>query len=101
MDYPREFDKIGGGKMIAAEIKASREVSEPLHQPHGALIPGTSYRSEAGKLFQYILTVFEAFANEACVLGRLETWTADRVDREVRQFLGTITLGARAKYDGR
>src|SRR5258708_29137179 len=60
-----------------------------------------SYRLEDGKLFQYILTVFEAFANEAGVLGGVETWTAHRVDREVRQFLGTITLGARAKYDGR
>ena len=102
MEYPKEFDKIARAKIVAAEILASREM-------YGAWLPaqsdvplaGTNYRLGTTRFFQYIMSIFAAFANEACVLGRVGVWPADRIDREAREFLRLIAIEAEAKYSER
>jgi lambda repressor-like predicted transcriptional regulator len=102
MDYPQEFDHVARAKMVAAEIEASRKASEfRPYQPSEALIPGTPFRRLNAPVFQYILTVFRAFANEACVLGRSGIWATDRIDAESREFLRVITIEAQEKYRSR
>jgi hypothetical protein len=102
MDYPREFDKATRAKLVAAEIIASRRVmmSRSLFSS-GELIVGTAFRLESSHVFQYILTMFHAFAIEACALGRNGEWTADRVDRESQKFLRLITIQAQHRYGSR
>ena len=102
MDYPREFDKATRAKLVAAEIEASRQVmmSRSLFSS-GELIVGTAFRLESSHVFQYILTMFHAFAIEACALGRNGEWTADRIDCESRNFLRLMTIQAQYKYGSR
>jgi hypothetical protein len=65
------------------------------------LIAGTQYTLGTGRVFEYIMRIFYAFANEVCVLGRTGKWSTDRIDREAREFLYLLTVEAEAKYCGR
>lgn len=98
--YPRAFSSQAKAKIVAAEIRALREASEPSVLLSGPrFIPGTTFRREASGFFQYILTVFAAYAHEACELGRNGKWSADVVDREAREGLRMIVMQAQSKFD--
>ena len=102
VDYPLEFDSVARAKMVAARVEATREMygAWPSVQSD-VLIAGTQYTLGTGRVFEYIMRIFSAFANEACVLGRAGTWTTDRTDREAREFLRLLTVEAEKKYSGR
>src|ERR1019366_1307540 len=88
--------------MVEAEILADRAMygAWPSAQSD-VLLVGTEYHLGTTRFFQYIMSIFAAFANEACVLGRSGIWTADRIDREARQCLRLTAIEARNKYSGR
>ena len=102
MEYPAEFNKIARANMVEAEILADRAMygAWPSAQSD-VLLVGTEYHLGTTRFFQYIMSIFAAFANEACVLGRSGIWTADRIDREARQCLRLTAIEARNKYSGR
>lgn len=102
IDYPPEFDSVARAKMVAARIEATREMygAWPSAQSD-VLLAGTQYTLGTGRVFEYIMSIFSAFANEACVLGRVGRWSTDRIDGEAREFLRLITIEAETKYSGR
>jgi len=102
MDYPLEFDSVARAKVTAAQIEATREMygAWPSVQSD-VLIAGTQYTLGTGRVFEYIMRIFAAFANEVCVLGRAGRWSTDRIDREAREFLRLLTIEAGTKYSGR
>ena len=44
------------------------------------------------------MTVFLAFAKEACELGRCNVWAVDEVDRQALEFLRLLAIRARSRY---
>ena len=89
-------------KIVAAEIEASREMYGAWsHAKSSTQIAGSNFHLGTARVFQYIMTIVAAFANEACVLGRTGVWNTDKIDQEVKEFLRLVVIDASVKYSHR
>jgi len=96
---PPEFSAHARNNIIVAEIKAARAVTEPGNFSFSSRIID---EPKTWLVFRYIMSVFSAFAHEACELGRKPNgWSADKIDRESRGFLLSITIRVHRKYDAK
>ena len=97
MDFPNDFSQQAKAKVVLAEIKARAFVEKgSIAFSH---VPGIIEHAETALVFQYIATVFAAFAHECCELGRSGLWDTVRVDREARSGLRSIALGVCETFD--
>src|SRR2546423_1872574 len=104
-EFPHDFSKVARANVIQAEIRASRAAVSGV--PAQAALQrawygdsgGGSSLGKAALIVQYIMTVFAAFAHEACELGKKGNgWSVDVIDREAREHLRLITIHAVYKY---
>jgi hypothetical protein len=101
MDYPRfpkDFSREAKSAVIMAEVDASRTVAESAQKLSAQRLAHGGPVNKEAIIFQYIMTVFYAFAREACYLGLAREWSIDVVDREAREFLRLTAIHARARY---
>jgi excisionase family DNA binding protein len=92
MEYPREFSIQAQARVEAAKIRAGKAFSH-AKKNLPAYLHGS--RSEVRDLLKTcIMTMFAAFADGACDLGRQGVWTVARIDDEAHEFLRKATRDA-------
>jgi len=94
MDYPREFSQQACARVVAAQLKASQRLEQLK-----ALKPPEEWTKglrlfDQGAFYSYILSVFLAFAREACKLGDEGLWGVDRISSKADEFLQTVAVEA-------
>ena len=90
--YPSEFNQVMRARVEAAQLLAKRQLIEERRQP----LPGRiQWAGADGRAFEkYVLTVFLAFAKEACTLATDGTWGIDQIRSEAEEFLRRFTIEA-------
>jgi hypothetical protein len=94
MDFPRlpdNFSPEAQAAIILAEVKASQVLAK--QKPYGLTKGGTQV------VIQYLMAVFEAFAKEACSVGRDRIWTVETVRIETMAFLRSVSMYAHWRYN--
>jgi hypothetical protein len=83
--FPKDFSTDARNRVIAASVMADRVMPEA-----GAC--------QDRDIVHNVMSVVEAFAMEACELGKSRTWAADKVHREVHEFRRLLTIRAEYRY---
>jgi hypothetical protein len=101
MEFPivsADFSAQSSANVTRAQVIANKTITQSSDQPSRPLFRGAP-SDKAWLALQWVMTVFSAFADGACGLGRQGTWMADRVDRETRKFLYQLVEFACYKYN--
>lgn len=85
MTYPEDLSRSARARIVHAKIKARQVYLDSLSEP-GAF--------PLGIMTRYVMTVFAAFAKEACDLARAGVWGVDRVELEISKWIYSTVLFA-------
>lgn len=87
MDYPQEFSRQARARVEGAAIRA-RDMFIANQKNLALGLQGLA--SPKGASAAYLQNVFFAFAQEACAIGKNGIWSADEIDRGVKDAVDSI-----------
>lgn len=85
MTYPEDLSRSARARIVHAKIKARQVYLDSLSE--AGVFP-------LGIMTRYVMTIFAAFAKEACGLARSGVWGVDRVELEVSKWIYLTVLFA-------
>jgi hypothetical protein len=88
MTYPEEFRREARARIVNAKAKAQKAFRDAQND-----VPPFPL----GAITRYVMTVFHAFAKEACALARAGVWGVDRVETEVSQWMYSTIIFAESE----
>jgi len=98
MKYPSDFPPEAVARVEGAELIARKELqritkSTPPHRRRRG--------ADEANFRRYVLQVFQAFAQQACTLGKQGKWRVDRIRPKAIEFLAELWHEAYERFDGR
>jgi hypothetical protein len=85
MTYPEDLSRQARARIVHAKVKARQVYLDSLSDPSAFPL---------GIMTRYIMTVFAAFAKEACSLASSGVWGVDRVEIEASKWIYSTVLFA-------
>ena len=93
IDYPPDFPEPARKRVFRAQVRAADAMDEKR--------PSIRWEEDLeAALLTLMLSIFSAYAKEACELGQQEVWSAERCESENLNLLQQLARAARLVEDG-
>ncbi|MGA2881988.1 MAG: hypothetical protein ABSG13_23795 [Bryobacteraceae bacterium] len=99
MTFPEGFPDYAKAAVFADKIKATEAFEITRNRAVPMRPPGVSNQEYLTSLARrWIMRIFGVFAQQACGLGLMRSWTAVQVDDNCKEFLRVLVIDAHAEF---